>query len=141
VLPGEIHRHRHFYLDRDTGEFRGKYLLTLAALPSGDLVVRVLTSRPHGRPMEPPCYHGDPYPGFYLGILGGQLQRASWLDLRASDDVDTNDVNKEESRGDLSLVMALNNNLFRQALNCAASANDTTRLQERAIRDLMATLP
>jgi len=37
--------------------------------------------------------------------------------------------------------MALNNNLFRQALNCAASANDTTRLQERAIRDLMATLP
>jgi hypothetical protein len=64
-------------------------------------VVRVLTSRPHGRPVEPPCYHGDPYPGFYLGILGGPLQRGSWVDLRALDDVDANDANNEKMRGEL----------------------------------------
>ena len=62
--------------------FGGSTSSTLAVLPGGDLVGRDLTSRAHGRPVAPPCYHGDPYPGFYLGILGGQLQRESWLDLR-----------------------------------------------------------
>ena len=103
--------------------------------------MRLLTSRPRGRPTAPPCYQGDPYPGFYLGILGGQLQRESWLDLRALNDVDASDVDKERARGDLSLVMTLSTDIFRLALSCVASANDTTRLQERAIRDLMARMP
>jgi hypothetical protein len=55
-------------------------------------------------------------------------------------DVDANDVNKERARGDLSLVMTLDDQLFHQALTCVASANDTTRQQERAIRDLLATM-
>lgn len=138
MLPGEIHHHRHFYVDAETGEFRGKYLLTLAVLPGGDLVVRLLTSRPHGRSTAPPCYHGDPYPGFYLGVLGGPLGRESWLDLRALDDFDAERVARERSRGDLTLVTSLGPDLFRQALDCAVAANDTTRLQERAIRDLAA---
>ncbi len=114
MRAGEIHLHRRFYVDPDTGEYRGKYLLTLTTLPGGDLVARLLTSRAHGRPTEPPCYHGDPYPGFYLGILGGPLQQESWLDLRALNDFDASDVNKEKSRGDLSFVMTLDNNLFRE---------------------------
>jgi hypothetical protein len=116
VRTGEIHHHRRFYVDPDTGEYRGKYLLTLTMLPGGDLVARLLTSRAHGRPTEPPCYHGDPYPGFYLGILGGPLHQESWLDLRALNDFDASDVNKERSRGDLSFVMTLDSNLFREAV-------------------------
>lgn len=139
--PGEIHHHRHFYLDRETGEFRGKFLLTLATLPSGDLVARLLTSRPHGRPTSPPCYHGDPYPGFYLGVLGGPLRRESWLDLRGLNDFDADRVTREKSKGDLTFVMKLDSANLRQALDCAAAANDTTRLQERAMRDLAARLP
>jgi hypothetical protein len=140
VRPGEIHHHRNFYLDRDTGEYRGKYFLVLAALPGGDIVVRVLTSRPHGRPTQPPCFHGDPYPGFYFGTIGRHLKRDSWLDLRAMADVDPGAASKERLRGDLTLVMVLDMDLFRQALSCAASANDTTRMQERAMRDQMATM-
>lgn len=140
MRPGEIHHHRRFYLDRETGAHRGKYLLTLAVLPGGDIVVRVLTSRPHGRPTQPRCFHGDPYPGFYFGTIDGQLNRDSWLDLRAMEDVDPGAANKERQRGDLTLVMVLDMDLFRQALNCAASANDTTRMQERAMRDLIATM-
>jgi hypothetical protein len=55
-------------------------------------------------------------------------------------DVDPGVANKVRLRGDLTLVMVLDMVLFRQALSCAASANDTTRMQERAIRDLMATM-
>jgi hypothetical protein len=138
VLPGEVHHHRHFYVDPVAGEYRGKYLLTLAVLPGGDLAVRLLTSRPHGRPTDPPCYHGDPYPGFYLGILGGQLQRESWVDLRSMNDFDAVKVEREATRGDLTFVTTLEPALFRSSLECVAAANDTTRAQERAIRDLLA---
>ncbi len=69
------------------------------------------------------------------------MHRESWLDLRALNDFDASDVNKAEKRGDLSLVKMLDSGLFRQAMICAASANDTTRLQERALRDLIATNP
>jgi hypothetical protein len=140
VQPGEVYFHRHFYVDRDTGEYRGKYLLALAVLPSGDLTARLLTSRQHGRPIAPPCYHGDPYPGFYLGILGGPLQQQTWLDLRQLDDLDSDQVVREAARGDLTFVMRLDAALFSEALDCTAAANDTTRMQERAMRDVLARM-
>lgn len=135
MRPGEIHYHRHFDVDPETREFRGKFLLVLAVLPGGDLVARLRTSRQHGRPRTPPCYHGDPYPAFYLGTLGGPLQKDSWLDLRYLDDLDARDIERHATAGICSHVVTLEANMFRAAADCAASANDTTCLQERAIRD------
>lgn len=83
-----MYRHEAFYLNRETGEFEAKYLLLLAALPEGDLVARLLTSRQHGRPENPACFHGHPYSSFYLGVLGGLLSAKSWLDLRYLEDFD-----------------------------------------------------
>ncbi len=85
---GEIYRHEAFYLNQESGEFEPKYLLLLATLPSGDFVARLLTSRAHGRPEDPPCFHGNPYPSYYLGVLGGPLGAKSWLDLRFLEDFD-----------------------------------------------------
>lgn len=140
MRPGEIYFHRRFYVDMDTGEFRGKYLLVLAEFPGGDLVVRLLTSRQHGRPKAPPCFHGDPYPAFYMGVVGGPLQRESWLDLRGLDDFDGRDVARQVAGGELSHAVTLVGVVYRQAAECAAAANDTTRLQEQAIRDQLAQL-
>jgi hypothetical protein len=140
VRPGEIHFHRHFYVDRETGAFRGKYLLALATIPGGDLVVRLLTSRPHGRPETPPCYHGDPYPGFHLGSLGAKLNRPTWVDLRGLEDFDPHLTDRERRHGNLAIVMLLDNTKLRAVLECVAAANDTTRVQERAIRDQLAAL-
>lgn len=141
MRPGEVYFRRDFYIDRDTGESKGKYLLALAILPGGDIVFRLLTSRPHGRPEAPPCFHGDPYPGFFLGVPGPPLNNKTWVDLRGSDDYDGSSAAGDQSRGTLTPVMALNPATLRAVLACAAAANDTTRLQERAIRDLAATLP
>jgi hypothetical protein len=140
MRPGCIYHHRCFYVDRETGEFRGKYMLVLAETPGGDWVARLLTSRQHGRPEKPPCYHGDPYPGFFLGVLGAPLFRPSWLDLRYLPDADPRDAARDEDRGLLSEVSEFAPLLFRAALECAANANDTTRLQERAMRDQMERL-
>jgi hypothetical protein len=140
MTPGGIYHHRQFYVDPETRAFRGKYMLVLAATPGADLVMRLLTSRPHGRPEQPPCYHGDPYPGFFIGVLGRPLDRPTWLDLRYLDDADSHIARREERNGLIQQVTMLPHGVFRAALECAAGANDTTRLQERVIRDQLATL-
>lgn len=68
MQPGEIFRYDDFYLSHETGAFESKYLVFLALTPGGDIVARLLTSRAHGRPENPPCYHGYPYPASTLAF-------------------------------------------------------------------------
>lgn len=132
--PGSVYLHNRFYRD-SAGNWRTKYLLILTTTPDGDLIFRLLTSRQYGRPKAPPCYHDDPYPGFYLGRLGGPLTSDSWLDLRAQDDYDRVEFNRSLEAGDLALVMELDADDLCRALECTASADDTTRQQERCMRN------
>lgn len=139
---GHLYRDDAFYADPATGELKLKYFLVLAAPARGDIAARLLTSRDAGlRPEQPPCYHGDPYPGFYLGILGGPLGAKSWLDLRPMDNLDRWDFAKHEETGRLHEIRALPMPQLRAAMECAAGADDTTRAQERLIRDALAALP
>ena len=139
---GHIYRDDAFYADPTSGELKPKYFLVLVASPRGDVVARLLTSRyANLRPEDPPCFHGDPYPGFYLGVLGGPLGAKSWLDLRPMDDLDRWDFAKREDAGRLHDIMALPTPQLRAAMACAAGADDTTRAQERTIRHALAELP
>lgn len=135
VIPGQIYRHDHFYRDA-AGQWQTKYLLVLAGTSDGDVVFRLLTSKAHGRPESPLCYHGDPYPSFYLGCLGGELTAKSWLDLRQQADYDGVQFSKEH----LPCIATLSKAVLCCALDCAANAEDTTRQQERLIRDQRAAL-
>lgn len=140
MQPGQVWRLGRFYLDRETGELRTKYLLVLAVAPGGDIVGRLLTSRSHGRPEMPPCFHGDPYPGYYLGTLGGPLGAGSWLDLRKFDELDEAEVRRATRERRFSLVLDLPRALFRDALDCAARADDTTTRQMSWMLDQLAAL-
>lgn len=134
MVPGRIFRHEQFYLDRETGLLKHKHFLVLTVQPSGDCVARLLTSRAHGRPEDPPCFHGRPYPGFFLGIPGHGLGARTWVDLRPLEDFDGLDFKRLMSRGLISEVLELPIAAFLDVLDCAARADDTTRNQERAIR-------
>ena len=140
MQPGEVYRHEAFYLNNETGELEPKYFLLLATLPDGDLVVRLLTSRQHGRPENPACYHGHPYSSFYLGVLGGSLSAKSWLDLRYLDDFDSVEFQRRLRTQRIRHIMTISDAMFVEALACAAGADDTTRSQERAIRDQLSRL-
>lgn len=138
---GRIYRDSSFYTDLDSGELKPKYFLVLAAPPASDIVIRLLTSRYAGvRPEDPPCHHGDPYPGFFLGIPGKALNHKTWLDLRKLEDLDAWDFNRHWAEGRISEVQTLPVDQLKAALACAASADDTTRQQERLIRDVLAGL-
>jgi hypothetical protein len=138
---GDVFRHDSFYADRQSGELLPKFLLFMAPTRSGDWVFRLLTSREQGRPRDPPCYHGDPYPGYFLGTLGSPLVRDTWVDLRTCPDADIEDVRALIGKGVMRLVTRLTGSRMRAALECTAAAADTTRQQEQAIRDLLAVMP
>lgn len=142
LRPGTILHHERFYADKASGVLKPKFLLVLAATRGGDVVIRLLTSQQHGRPERPPCYHGLPYPGFYLGMIDPArgLGRKSWLDLRGLDDADGVELGKAMADGMVTVVTALDEATIRGALECAAAADDTTQAQARAIRDQLAAL-
>jgi hypothetical protein len=140
LQPGEVYRHEAFYLNDQTGELETKYFLVLATLPEGDVVARLLTSRQHGRPENPTCFHGHPYSSFYLGVLGGSLSVKSWLDLRYLEDFDGLEFQRRLRTKRISPVMTISKAMFIDALNCASGADDTSRSQERAIRDQLSRL-
>ena len=94
------------------------------------------------RPEQPRCHHGDPYPGFYLGVLdpANGLGKKSWLDLRGLGDADAASMSRLLDTGILVAVTILPAELLASALACAAGADDTTRAQEQALRDQSARI-
>lgn len=128
---GEVWGHDAYYLDGDV--FRKKYLLVLAVHAHGDYVYRLLTSRQNNRPVDPACFHGLPYPAFYLGVLGNGLDKQSWMDLRECEDMDSYEFTKLFREGVLQRVGALKIPQLIDALACAANAEDTTVRQRNAM--------
>lgn len=137
---GAIYRHAAFYSDLASGELKPKYFVVLAYTPGEDVVARLLTSQGHGRPERPPCFQGDPYPGYYLGVLGGPLSSQSWLDLRFLNDIDDSSAAGKLRKGILTETLRLPVGVLRPLMECTAGADDTTRLQARSIRDQLATM-
>lgn len=139
MQSGDIFRDAAFYV-ASTGELKAKYILVLAAPAGRDLVVRLLTSKPHGRPEDPACFHGNPYAGFYLGVPGGALTRKTWVDLRGHDDLDAISCRGRQERGLMNRVMRLEAEMLVRVLECVAGADDTTREQESLLRDVLAAM-
>jgi hypothetical protein len=140
MQPGEIYRHESFYLSAETGRREPKYFVVLAFTPGGDVIARLLTSRAHGRPENPLCFHGNPYPGFYLGVLGPPLGFKSWVDLRWLEDFDISEVRRKQERQQIALASTTSRDILVALLECAANADDTTKIQERSIRNLLSSL-
>jgi hypothetical protein len=142
VAPGEIYAHDDYYEDEKTGQLCLKYLLVIAVPAKSDVVYRLLTSQQRARPKFPPCHHGNPVPGYFLGdSLGSPITAPTWLDLRKGDDYDPLEFAAKIKTLAIRLVLTLPTPLLRDIFNCVAAADDTTRGQERCIRDVVATLP
>ncbi|MFC4820880.1 hypothetical protein [Dokdonella ginsengisoli] len=136
---GGIYHHDAFYAAPDTGESLGKYLIVLAVPAGDDVVFRLLTSR-YAELRPPECHHGAPYPGYGLGVPGGELQRLTWVDLRSQEDYDIDVFRGRMRKGHIRHVLTLNASTTRSVLLCVAGAQDTTRQQARHVRDSMAVL-
>jgi hypothetical protein len=66
------------------------------------------------------------------GVPGGLLSVKSWVDLRYLDDFDELEFQRRLKSKRIVPVMSLTKGVAVELLDCAAGAEDTTRLQERA---------
>jgi len=134
---GEVWKHSEFYCDKDTGEPLPKYLLIIGAEATGDIIYKLLTSRPNGRPCDPACYHGLPYPSYYIGIPqpSGCLCKPTWIDLRESETIDYLVFNSLLDATIVSLEHTISNAELVPILECAAQSDDITKRQRDAVLD------
>lgn len=137
-VPGDIFVRHDFCLD-EQGNPKRKYLLVLASAPGGDVIFRLLTSRAHGRPQAPVCFHGNPVSGFFLGVIGDPLNTHSWLCFRQQDDYDSRDFIDDQESELLEHVTSLPQNVLCPILACVAGDQDSlTRQQYRAVQNYRA---
>lgn len=136
--PGELFYYPNYVFP--DGSQRNKYVLLMGQTPGGDWILARTTSRAYGRPQEPRCHHGNPYPSFYLDTASGILPLVSWLALDRLDDHDAEEFRIRLEAGQIQPAGAMPRTLFCEALACAASADDTRRVQEHAMKDLRAEL-
>lgn len=138
---GEIYFHRDFYQLR--GEWHSKYMLVLGVDQADDILLALLTSQDYGRSRKPACDNGPQaqYPGFYLGVPGGCLDRNTWVDLRKLEEFEMRLFVSRAGAGRIAYTMSLNGGALRRVMECTASAEDVNMRQERLIRDLLGEMP
>lgn len=140
MQPGGIYRHEHFYFDRDEGVFKPRYFVVLALTLAGDVIARLLTNKPASRPEIPRCYYGDPYPSFYLGVVGKPVAVKTWVDLRGFNDFDRIEFDNRERKNRIKSIGNVDNEIFIELLQCAVNAEDTTRHQAKRILDCLTSM-
>ena len=97
--PGELY---HFpdYVFPDGGQ-RNKFVLLMGKTRADDWILARTTTQPHGRSHNPPCYLGEPYPGFYIDKCDGLLTQPTWITLNRLDDYDARDFDTKVAAGDI----------------------------------------
>lgn len=129
---GQIWRDENYY-NKD-GEWFPKYFVVLG-FDKWTVTICTLTSRQHGRPETPACYHDITYPSYFLGIPDNGLSRPTWVDLRAPEDIDASQFDKMCATGDLTHILTLPEAVVCPLLACAAYAPHTSRVQEQRMKD------
>ena len=141
VVPGQIWQDDCYYLDRQTGECKRKYVLVLAADNSGDLVTAAFTSKPHGLTETPACSLGPPRAGFFVGSPGGILNQPTWVDFNSVEMLDAADLALHVSTGRTRLItVTLAAPIFCATLRCLLQSDDITQRQARWIGDTASNL-
>ncbi len=131
-----------YYLDRDTGEFKRKFVLILATSPAGDdALAAVLTSRANGLREDPACDPGPPRAGYYLGVPGSGLNKPSWVDFSSASDEDAFTFKKRVDSGRISPEpLVLPADIFCGVLRCLSKSEDINNRQHKWLAGTIAAL-
>lgn len=136
--PGDVY---HFpdYVFPD-GSSRDKFIVLLAVTRASDWIVVRTTSRQNGRPTHPPCYHGYPYPGYFVELADGLFRLPTWIALDRFDALDSKAFAARAKSRHVELKGRLGRSLFAGLLRCCVQSDDVTVLQDQAMREVLATL-
>lgn len=129
--PNTLWRDGQYYLDAASGEYMPKYVLILATSLNGDdALSAVLTSKSNGLRRDPPCDHGPPRAGYFIGVPGGGLTLPTWVDFSSVDDQDSFAFERRVVAGRVSkAALTLPPPLFCQVLRCLTQSDDLVKRQ------------
>ncbi|MBB5202838.1 hypothetical protein HNQ51_000131 [Inhella inkyongensis] len=135
-------RDARYYLDRDTGEYKSKYVLILAVSPDcDDSLSAVLTSKANGLREEPACDPGPPRAGYYLGVPGAGLYKPTWVDFSSAADQDAFAFKKMIAVGRISPeALVLPAAVFCDILRCLSHSEDINTRQHKWLAATIAAL-
>lgn len=140
VAPGQIWQDDCYYLDRQTGGCKRKYVLILAA-DAGDALTAVFTSKPNGLTEKPACNLGPPRAGFFVGVPGGVFGQPTWVDFNSLEMLDAADLALHVATGRTHmLTQTLNTAMLCAVLRCLLQSDDITQRQARWLGDTAAVL-
>lgn len=126
---GEIWTHQKYQLS--DGSYKPKHLVILGECNQKyDLLYARLTSRSNGLPSDPPCYHGNPRSGFYLGIPGNRLAQHTWVVFDDISYLDSREVQYLQYTG-----LIVPNPIFCNLLRCIQQSEDILGIQYSQIMD------
>lgn len=143
AVVGQIWQDDCYYLDDQTGQCMRKFVLILAVnAQTGDSVTVVFTSKSNCLPETPTCYIGNPRSGYYLGVLGGLLNKPTWVDFNRLETLDCDDLKRHVQSGRKALInQTLNSNQLCKVLRCIMQIQaDISKRDYRLLGDTIAQL-
>jgi hypothetical protein len=143
AAAGQVWKDDCYYLNTETGQGMCKFVLVLAVdVQTGDSVTVVFTSRPNGLPDNPACYIGYPRSGYYVGILGGLLNKPTWVDFNCLETLDSYDLNLHvKLKRKTLLEQGLNDVQLCAVIRCVMKIQeDISKLQYRLLGDAIEAL-
>jgi hypothetical protein len=131
-----------YYLDKETGEFKRKFVLILAISSSGDEALSaVLTSRANGLREEPACDCGPPRAGYYVGVPGGGLVKPTWVDFSNVKDQDDFEFKQLLRNGRITPhSLVLPDAVFCDVLRCLSKSEDLNNRQHKWLATTISSL-
>lgn len=141
AVPGQIWQDDCYYLDRQTGECRRKFIVILAVDSCGDALTAVFTSKPNGLTESPACSLGPPRAGYFMGVPGGQFQKPTWVDFSSLEMLDVADLKLHIATGRTRLLGQTVERLTLCAvLRCLLQSDDITGREARWLGDTVSAL-
>lgn len=123
------------------GGTKGKYFTILGKAPSDDYIVARTTSNGQRKSWQYGCHNDEPDPNFCIPIGQAIFPLDTWFCLDYLMNLDAYELKDKLKTGFIEQRGTLPHNIIKDLLNCAASAEDTTRQQETVMRDILANLP
>lgn len=123
------------------GEVGNKLLVILAISKSNDYIIARTTSKPRAHSWTYGCHNDSVEPNFFIPKTLNLFHVDTWVCLDYLVDMDSFEFDEKVGNGSIHKLIKLPTNIFKAVIDCASRADDTSLMQEKVLRDVLARLP
>lgn len=122
------------------GQRGRKLFIELGRSPAADYITARTTSNPTHKSWKYGCHNDEPEPSFFIPASLKVFPEDTWVCLDYLADLDAKEFEAKVAAGDIRKMGVMPTNILKDLIECAAGAEDTTQMQARVLRDVLAEL-